>query len=634
MLATSRTPLRLSGEREFAVPPLALPRATPLPTLEDLARSEAVALFVQRAIAVDPAFVLTAGNALDVATICIDLDGLPLAIELAAARTRTLTLPALRARLTNRLTLLTGGPRDHPPRLQTMRDAIAWSYDLLSPVEQLLYRRLAVFAGGFTLEAAEHVGDEGSGTPFVFDRLTSLVEASLVMPPKHDDNQPRFSLLETIREFALERLTAHGESKETSHRHAIWYLALAERIEPDLYGGRRQGPGLDLLEREHDNLRAAFAWFIASGAGTLALRLATALLRFWHTRGHLREGRDWLERALALATGAPPVLRAKGLIGAAIFAWPLDDPARTFAALNEALRILEESPDQEVLALARLTQANIAREQGDVPGAAQWAAEGKALYEALGRRWDAAMISLPLAISVQMQGDLPLAEALIEESLRVFRDLGDDFRARQRPVLSQHGEDGTGDFVQAMSLQLGACESYLALGERLLVTGDLEAMAGTLMALRQPEWAAQLLGAAQSLRSAAGTTTFFGNPAALDQTVAATRAALGDARFDAAVTIGAATSLPDLIAALSRFCVALQDAPPLASPGAATPFRLTPQERRVLALLVEGQSNPEIAASLFISRSTVRNHVTNILAKLGVESRTAAATLALRHGLV
>ncbi len=400
ILATSRAPLRISGEHQLPVPQLALPALHGLPSAEELAQTESVSLFALRAAAANPEFMLTEANAAVVADICVQLDGLPLAIELAASRTRLFTPDALRARLSNRLVLLTDGPRDHPPRLRSMRDAIAWSYDLLGAADQSLFRRFAVFAGGFSLEAASALSaSEGSpdvAHSSVFDRVTRLVEASLLTPHK-SGHGTRFSMLETIREFGTEQLVARGEAAPARQLHADWYLALAQRTEPRLYGGREQAAAFALLEEEHDNLRAAFAELIAMGEGEAALRMATSLLRFWHTRGHLQEGRDWLEQALALADRAPDPLRAKGLVGVTAMVWPQSDREVALVALDEALRLLEETPNREVLALARLAQANIALDLGDLALAEESARDGAALYQALGRRWDATIMNLILA---------------------------------------------------------------------------------------------------------------------------------------------------------------------------------------------------------------------------------------------
>ena len=632
VLATSQTPLRVSMEQTFPVPPLALPNVVTVPRLSELAQTESVALFIARAAVADPEFVLSDQNAADVAAICIGLDGLPLAIELAAARIRLLTPSTLRARLINRLLILSGGPRDQPPRLRSMRDAITWSYDLLTPAERALFRRLTVFTGGFTLEAAEAVGRDLDEP--VLDLLASLVDASLVVPHKGNDGESRFSMLETIREFGLEQLMASGETTDMNDRHAAWYLALAERIEPDLYGGRGQPGVLNMVEQERENLRAAFAWLVATGDGEDALRLATALLRFWHTRGHLSEGRDWLERALATADPVPPALRAKALIGVAIVAWPQNDREEAITALDQALALVEGTADREVLALARLVQANIATDLGDLALAAKSALECRTLYEGLGRRWDAAIAGLCLAKVAQVEGDLTRAETLYEENLAVFRDIGDEFGLAMAQFSLGLIRTSQGRPVGALQHHAEAVKGFQILGERLFVAANIESMAVATLLIGQPESAARLLGAAQTLRAKAGTTTFFGDPTALEQATAAARAVLGKVRFDAAWASGATAPLDDVIDEVSQFADLPADWVPAVDIDPARAFGLTTRELDVLRLVVEGYSNPEIATRLFISPRTVRNHLTQIFAKLGVASRTAAATCAVRHDLV
>jgi non-specific serine/threonine protein kinase len=634
MLVTSRAVLHISGEHDFLVPPLVLPDLARLPAAADLVRSEAVRLFVARATAAKADFALTEANAVAVASICHRLDGLPLGIELAAARVGHLPPPALLARLEWRLPLLTGGPRDQPVRLQTMRNAIAWSYDLLEANEQDLFRRLSSFCGAFSLPAAEAVGAAEHDAGFdILDGVASLMNKSLLQPGGPADGEARFTMLETIREFGLEQLAARGETAEISRRHAAWYLALAERVEPDLYGGRRQGSGCALLESELDNLRAALAWLIEAGAAEDALRLATALLRFWYTRGYLSEGRDWLERALALADVTAPALRAKALTGLAVLAWPQNDRERAFAALDQALPLVEGTADREGLAFARLAQAYMALDLGELARSAEFAHEGKALYEALGRRWDAGMTTVCLIKVAHMQGDLRHAEALCEESLTVFGEISDEFGLASTRFSLGAIRMTQGDVAGAAPLFAGAVTSYQALGERLYVGASLEALALALADLGQAERSARFLGATQTLRARIGAPTFFADPTARDWAANVAKAELGEPAFEAVRAAGAGATLEDIIAEVAQFLATPLSSNPVHEGSVEQPFGLTPRERDVLRLLIEGHSNPEIGAVLFISPKTVRNHVTKILAKLGVESRTAAATFALRHGL-
>ncbi len=288
MLATSRMPLRLRAEREYAVPPLGLPRRRPPPTLEQLSQYEAVRLFIERAQAVKADFAIDNETAPAVAEICRRLDGLPLAIELAAARVRMLPAQAMLARLDQRLPLLTGGARDAPERQRTLRNTIAWSYDLLQPEEQVLFRRLAVFSGGASFEAIEAVTNP-EGELDVFGGLERLLEHSLLRQEEGLKGEPRFTMLETIREYGLEQLKALADADAARRMHFEYFLTLAETAEPEL-SGPDQGVWLDRLEIEHDNVRAALDWGVERNEAEVALRLAAGLWRFWLVRGHFTEG--------------------------------------------------------------------------------------------------------------------------------------------------------------------------------------------------------------------------------------------------------------------------------------------------------------------------------------------------------
>ena len=354
VLATSRVPLHITGEQQFPVPPLPLPSPDGSPTLDALAANDAVALFLQHARRATPDFALTAATAPAVVEICRRLDGLPLAIELAAARITVLSPAALLARLERRLPVLTGGPRDQPARLRTMRDAIAWSFDLLNPEEQVLFRRLAVFVGGCTMDAAEAVaavaGDSGLD---VVEGIASLLEQSLLQRAEQPDGEPRYRMLETIREFALEHLEASGEAAEVRRRHAVWSLAFAEEVAADT-----DAPvaALDRLERDLPNFRLALAWAEETDDAATGLRLAGALHALWHQGNHRAEGRGWLERALSRDGGAPSIGRATALFVLGILESVLGDTEWHTAATDHTtvpMDSREVAHIQESLALAR-----------------------------------------------------------------------------------------------------------------------------------------------------------------------------------------------------------------------------------------------------------------------------------------
>jgi excisionase family DNA binding protein len=356
ILVTSRTSLRLSGEHRFPVPPMTLPDFT-ITTAAAVRRADAVQLFVARARAAQPGFALTEGNASPIAAICRHLDGLPLAIELAAARSSVLPPQALLNRLERRLTLLTDGPRDAPFRLRTMRDAIAWSHDLLSPAEQILFRRLAVFAGGWTLEAAEAVGRIGdTSTLDILPVLSSLVEHSLVQPAGivggPDDETPRFGMLETIREFARERLVESGEQTRAQTAHAAYYTAFAEGLYPYRVGsGESIDDRLGRLGAEHPNFRVALGSMQDTDAEGV-LQLAGALVVFWYLRGHLREGQRWLAWALGHTAETPTGLRSRALTGLGHMVWPQGRHEHAAVLAEAGLAIAERIGDKDLAARA------------------------------------------------------------------------------------------------------------------------------------------------------------------------------------------------------------------------------------------------------------------------------------------
>src|SRR5215208_3132793 len=367
VLATSRTVLRIYGEQEFTVPPLELPDPSHPQPLERLTQYEAVRLFVERAQAAKADFSVTNENALAVAKICAHLDGLPLAIELAAVRIKLLPPQAILVRLGNRLKLLTGGARDLPERQRTLRATIEWSHELLDEGEKILFARLAVFAGGCTLEAMEAVCDAERDLPLddAIEGASSLLEKSLLRQEEgSEESEPRFSMMETIREYAQERLEESEAAEEIRRLHAEFYLALAEEAE-----SRLRGPevvtSLGRLETEHDNMRAALSWSLESGESELGLRLGVALLWFWSARGYWSEGARWLEEALAKGGAAQPATRAGALFSLGIVLGRQSDFGRAEACYEEALALYEELGDQRRAAESIAHMAWMVAFQGD-----------------------------------------------------------------------------------------------------------------------------------------------------------------------------------------------------------------------------------------------------------------------------
>jgi predicted ATPase len=428
LLVTSRATLHIQGEHEFPVPPLALPDLEHLPELEVLSHYASVALFLQRAQAVKPTFRVSTANAHPIAEICARLDGLPLAIELAAARIKLLSPQALLARLEHRLPLLTSGVQDAPARQQTLRNTIEWSYDLLSAREQRLFRCLSVFVGGCTLEAIEVLYKVLDGTLMhVFDTVASLFDKSLLQQTEYEDDEPRLVMLETIREYGLEALEASGEIEAAQQAHAAYYLALVEQAEPEL-AGPQQAVWLGHLEREYDNLRAAMQWSLqkgeAQGTMELALRLGGALGLFWFVRGYRSEGRNFLERGLAGSQGALTPVRAKALETAGELALSLGERAGAEAWCKESLAVCQKLGDPRGMAHALYWLGRIAGENGEFSRARSLFEKAVTIQRELGDQVNVAWSLSALAYLHLDQGEYTEAHAFFEESLAIHQELG------------------------------------------------------------------------------------------------------------------------------------------------------------------------------------------------------------------
>jgi predicted ATPase len=512
ILATSREALGIAGETLFRVPSLAYPDAQRLPAADAqrvgmLAEYEAVELFVDRARLGQSGFTLTAANGVSVASVCQRLDGIPLAIELAAARVRVLSVEQIVSRLDDRFRLLTGGSRTTLPRQQTLRATLDWSYDLLSEPERVLLRRLAVFAGGFTLGAAEGVcAGEEIEEEEVLDLLGQLADKSLVLA-EEQAGESRYRLLETIQRYGAEKLAASGEEAALRGRHRDRYLSLAEQAEPDLRGPR-QGKWLTRLEAEHENLRAALLWTSERGEGEAGLRLGAALWWFWYVRGYLTEGRERLATVLAVAgSEAARATRARALNGAGVLAYGQGECEAARALHEESLAIKREIGDQRGIASSLNNLGSVAFNQGEYEAARALHEESLAIEREIGDQQGIALSLNNLGLMAKEQGDYAAARALYEESLAIFREIGD-----------QQG-----------------------------VAYNLEGLAAVVAALGQPGRAARLFGAAEALRAAIGAPLAPNEQAEYDRDVAVARAALDEAAFAAAWAQGRALSLEQAI---------------------------------------------------------------------------------------
>jgi predicted ATPase/class 3 adenylate cyclase/uncharacterized protein HemY len=479
IIVTSREVLRVRGEREYPVPALSLPEPGRLPAPETLSQYTAVALFIQCAQAVQPEFQVTSDNAPAIAEICTRLDGLPLAIELAAARIKLLTPHAMMGRLENRLRLLTGGGRELPARQQTLRGAIAWGYDLLDAAEQRLFRRLAVFAGGCTLGAAEDVCDAESDLGVdPLDGLSSLVDKSLLrqLTLGGQAAEPRFRMLETIREYGQEQLAEQGEAAAMARRHAYYYLRLAEEAEAHL-GTAEQAAWLDRLDGEHDNLRAALEWSLTAGAdAAVGLRLACALWRFWWVRGYLSEGQRWLDAALTAAPDGPAAVRAKALHGAGNLALPRGDYAGAARLYEQALALRRELDDKPGIAMLLNNLGFLAQDQGDRPRALVLHEEALALRRQLGDQRGIAFSLYNLADMAKDPGDYARATALLEECLALRRGLGDAVDVAA--ALQSLGDvaRAQGDYARARALLEESLALQREIGDRMGSAASLNAL--------------------------------------------------------------------------------------------------------------------------------------------------------------
>ena len=546
VVATSRTALRLSAEHEYHVPPLSLPdprRTTP----ELVGDSEAVALFVERARAVKPGFELNAANAPALAQICRRLDGLPLAIELAAARIRLLEPDALLARLDRHLKLLTGGPRDAPARQRTLRGAIEWSYELLAPDEQAYFRRLAPFAGGWALAAAEAVVDpHGELGADALDVLSSLLDKSLVRS-RSGDAEPRFSMLRTIRDYALERLEEDPEAESVRDRHARFFTLFAESADDELLGPAGAG-WLERLETEHDNLRAALEH--AGRKGTpefLALRLAGALGRFWYTRGYVVEGIRRLDEALEVADGAPDHLRARALHYLGVLLAQRTEHERAVQVLHEELRLQRRLGDPERIAAALNSLGVEAYSTGDLGLATELLEESLSVRRAGGDEKGLATVLSNLGLVALTMGDSGRAEVLLNQALEIDARHGNDWGVGLDLVNLSAAATEADDLARAEALLREAVPILRRLGERDGLAECLERGVGICSRRRQWAEAARLAGAAAAVREEIGAPLVESEARRLERFLDPVRAQLKAEAYDAAWARGRAESLDEAL---------------------------------------------------------------------------------------
>src|SRR5229473_3274968 len=715
IMVTSRAVLHVEGEYEFSVPPLSLPDPLHLPACEQLLQYAAVALFVERAQMVKPQFVLSEDNAAAVVQICIRLDGLPLSIELAAARSRLLPPQALLERLNHRLAVLTGGRQDAPTRQQTLRDTIRWSYDLLNAQEQRCFRRLAIFVGGCTLEAAEAVCSAAADLSLpAINLVASLLDKSLLQQSDRDGVEPRLLMLETIREYALETLVDSGELEVTQEMHALYYLALAEQGEPELFG-HQQRLWMDRLTWDSENFRAALQWSQTHQRKEQLLRLAGNLGHFWYMCGRFSEAMLWIETALReAAPGVAVSARIKALYIVALIAGHLGQSDLLFPRARECLTLAWQNRDSRGFALASWSLVHHLLASGDILGARAQAEETLAFVSAHALAEDSWTLACALnafGSVVLSQGDYSQAQHLYERAIALFKEAGDlwlygelhlflanvywaqgdETKAQSflKEGLAVHDQVGNawwvtgwfvsffgeialrqGDIARARFLLEAGLKRHQQLGDQqgqaliyallaqaaasehdylltrtlaaqsleiartILDTGSLilclEELADVAAGQGEPAWAARLWGAAEHYREASHATLPLVERLSRARHIEQAQGLLGKQIFAERWTEGRNMTAEQAIAAFptpdstSKAQRPTQGKP--GQPSAEQPLLdpLSQRELEVLQLLASGASNQEIATALFLAPGTVKLHVSHILSKLGVKSRTQA----------
>ncbi|MBI5302788.1 MAG: tetratricopeptide repeat protein [Chloroflexi bacterium] len=684
ILATSRESLNVPGEIAWRVPPLQIPDPQ-ITTAEVLLASESARLFIDRASLVDQTFAANPHNANAIAQICSRLDGMPLAIELAAARVKLLPVEQIAARLDDRFRLLNLGSRTAPPRHQTLRAVIDWSYGLLSPTEKILFRRLAVFAGGWTLDAAESVcsiqfseiSEEYSPTD-VLDLLARLVDKSLVIA---QNDVALYHMLETIREYAREKLIEANELQLLQARHCDFFVRLAEAGEPKLKGAEAR-QWMDRLESEYDNIRAVFEYAMANDVAP-AVRLAWALVMLWVRRGYLIEGRNILMQLLARPeTQGASHLRLQALKAIGYLQIYIQDSVAVRTYFEEGLAIAKMLEDEGEIAF---TLHGIGRAfifLNDYAAARPWIEESLVLYRKMGARWGEAQSLYSLGAVMNQLGDHQRSQLLLEESLEKFRALGDicdsvwplsvlASMAREQGDLKRAIEiydqcieidkhvgdrvhldrklislglifEQQGDYHRAAQLLTEGLEIMKRRGRPIMFVYSLIGTANILREFGKPTVAARLLGAADAL-SESFLARGISNPGYRklhDRVANEVRAELGAETFVSLAQVGRAMELEQAIAfALNEMKTSDLPDPRASSlsPRQAAKEKfggLTTREREVAALIAQGKSNREIADALVLSERTIEGHVGNILDKLGFSARTQIATWAVQKGLL
>ena len=628
ILATSREPLGVAGEVSWSVPPLSLPDTGLEQTPGELLRCEAVGLFVERAEAVAPGFALTQDNGPAVADLCARLDGMPLAIELAASRVRMLSVGEILERLDDRFRLLQGN-RTAVPRHRTLEATIDWSHELLSVREKILFRRLSVFAGGWTLEAAEDVcSGDGIEEDEVLELLACLVDKSLVVVAR-DDEKSRYRMLETVRQYASVKLGEAAEREVISDRHANFLLDLAERAETEL-SGPGQVAWLERLETEHDNLSAALGWLTERGKAERGMRLAAALLRFWWFRGHLAEGRARIETLLDLPEASVSEgVRAKALHALGIHRYAddaMEDWAMVRSRLQESLEIYRRLQDEPRVAAVLQNLGRVLAVLGE------WSSAQAALDESLeiGRRSGnepgIALSHFYLGMTRLHRGDLSPARANFEEALEMYRKLDDGFWINACLVHLAYIDCEEGEYAAVRTRLLQTNETLPLVRIPWGATYILDGFARLAVAQGEAARALRLGGATDALRQTYGVTIGPTEQAAFRRRLEPAWRALGEEAGETAWEEGRAMTLEEAVDLAFAEPGTGQDRPP--------DSLLSDRELEVLSLVARGLTDAEVAENLYVSPRTVSGHLRGAYRKLGVKSRTAAVKKSGELGLI
>ncbi len=655
VLVTSRAPLRITAEHEYLLAPLPLSAADGEHSPEQLVQNAAVALFVDRARAVRNTFELNTENAKAVAEVCRRLDGLPLAIELAAARTKILSPQALLSRLSNRLQLLTGGPRDVPARLQTMRDAIAWSYDLLSPEHQAVFRHMSVFSGGFNLDEAsaiegysaggDHAAPGGGGDPLeLFDAIATLVDSSMVLADRSSESEARFIILETLREYGLEQLENAGEAELYRRRHLLALLHLAEIVDrliwgPEAYRWVRR------LGQENDNLRIAMEWAIGNDP-KLALRLASKLWWYWQTRGYLSEGRNWIRRSLEAAPYEPSDDRLQVLFGGGFLAGMQGDPVAALPYLEQCRQVVAESEEIGREGQVEFLESFVLGSKGEHEAAATAArlALQQMIQSSAGERIPFAHNRLGIELAAMSQQEE--SEAHFRSALELWQARGNEWGVVTALINLAIAGRNRGDYAQSVTDLVNCLEPAHRQGDPWGEAETRLSLAGLAAVLGDNLAATRFHASAETIRQSIGLRLQeYIDPSLLDGEKLQDR--LQDPAYAAAWADGQVANMDQLM----TWALELQQlarsgrrtAPALATtlvpmpPASRFPLSkgvLSPRELEVLRLMADGLSSREIGERLFISPRTATTHVANIFSKLDVDSRASAVTAGFRLGLI